>query len=41
MVNSYDSPIMNDRFYQKFRVPKETKKDCEIHYINLGTLLED
>lgn len=41
IVESYDSPIMDDRFYSKFKQIKETKKDAEISYIHLGTLLAD
>lgn len=41
MVDSYISPVMDDKFHETFRVAKETKKDCEIHYIHVGTLLED
>eukprot|EP00347_Sterkiella_histriomuscorum_P008832 403343569 len=41
VADSHDSPIMDDRFYTKFRQPKETKKDVEISYINLGKLLSE
>lgn len=40
-VESHNSPILDDKFYSKFRKMKETKKDCEVHYINLGNLLRD
>lgn len=41
VVESHNSPILDDKFYTKFRQVKETKKDCEIFYINLGSLLKD
>jgi hypothetical protein len=39
MVDSHNSPIMDNQFYNNFKKPRTANKDVEIYYIDLGDLL--
>ena len=39
IAEAHDSPVIDDRFLTKTRQTRESKKDVEVHYINLGSLL--
>jgi hypothetical protein len=41
IVEAHDSPIMDDRFFTKFKKIEESKQDVDIKYIKLDDLLGD
>jgi endoglucanase Acf2 len=39
LIDSYNSPIQDEKFYENFVDPANTKVDAQIQYIFIGNLL--